>query len=307
VEIQSCYPMSFLEFLLALGDKKSVDVIASCTPQTQIPEIVHAHLWERLKWYFVTGGLPEVVMTFCMQQNDLNAAFKSVREKQNQLLFAYYADFAKHSGKENALHIERVWRAVPQQLAQSQNASASRFQFTGVVPGIDRYQRLAGAINWLISAGLVLPASITNHAEIPLMAFCKEALFKLYCCDVGLLGAMIDLPPKSILQYNYGSYKGYFAENFVAQELSSLGEKLYCWQQTRSEIEFLRTADTSVIPLEVKSGMIVKAKSLEKFAGLYHPLYCDVLSGKTLHIDADTQIRNYPLYLAGQLPRFSMA
>ena len=303
VEILSFFPMSFLEFLLALGDLKSVDAIRECTQQTDIPEVVHQHLWERLKWYFVTGGLPEVVATFREHQDDLNSAFKKVREKQKQLLFAYYADFAKHSGKENALHIDRVWRAVPQQLALSQNASASRFQFTGVVPGIDRYQRLAGAIEWLNSTGLILKTSITSHAEIPLLAFCKEAIFKLYCCDVGLLGAMIDLPPKAIMHYDYGSYKGYFAENFVAQELTCRSdEALVCWQQARAEIEFLRTVDTAIIPLEVKSGTVLRAKSVEKFAQLYQPPYSVILSGKTIHVDDEKKRHNYPLYLACQFP-----
>ena len=303
VNVVSLFPMSFVEFLQALGDERSVDVIKSCSIKSALPEVIHDHLWERLKWYFITGGLPEVIMTFRENQENLPQAFRFVREKQHQLLFAYSADFAKHSGKENAMHIERVWRAVPQQLAASQNTSAGRFKFSGVVPGIDRYQRLAGAIDWLIAAGLVLPTSITSHAELPLMAFCKESLFKLYCCDVGLLGAMSGLPPKAIIDYGYGSYKGYFAENFVAQELTCNGkEKLYCWQQDRAEVEFMRTVNAVVIPIEVKSGSVVKAKSLDKFIAQYHPPYATILSGQNMRIDPMKQIHYYPLYLAGRFP-----
>jgi predicted AAA+ superfamily ATPase len=302
-DMVSIYPLSFCEFLLALGDTKSVDFLSNCSQQTVIPEVVHAHLWERLRWYFVTGGLPEVVLTFLAHLDDLPTAFRAVREKQHQLLYAYSADFAKHSGKQNAMHIERVWRAVPQQLANSQDAAAHRFMFTGVVPGIDRYQRLAGAIDWLSTAQLVLPAAITAHAEIPLMAYCQEKLFKLYACDVGLLGAMAGLPPKVLLSFAEGSYKGYFAENFVAQELTGTGtEPLYCWQEKRAEVEFVRTLDCAVVPVEVKSGQVLRTKSLDKFVDKYKPPYSVIFSGRTLHVEEGRQRHNYPLYLAGQFP-----
>ena len=200
------------------------------------------------------------------------------------------------------MHIERVWRSVPSQLAASQEASARRFQFSGVVPGIDRYQGLAGAIDWLIAAGLVLPSAITNHAALPLIAFCKPSLFKLYCCDVGLLGALANLSPQLLLQQDYGSYKGYFAENFVAQELSARNdEKLVCWQQEKAEVEFVRSGETSVIPVEVKSGKISRAKSLAKFMQLYQPPFGVILGGSNLEWDSVARTRRYPLYLAGQI------
>lgn len=296
VEIISMFPMTFEEFLLALGEHRLLSL------KTHIPQTAHDRFWKCLTWYFVTGGLPEVVQIFLDNKEDIYTAFVEVRKKQKQLLLAYYADFAKHSGKENAMHIERVWNAVPAQLAFSQDASASRFRFSGVVPGVDRYKELAGAIDWLIAAGLILPSAITSHAALPLTAFCKPSLFKLYCCDVGLLGAMTHLSPQVLLQQDYGNYKGYFAENFVAQEFSSYSdEKLVCWQQDKSEIEFIRSGDTSVIPVEVKSGHISRAKSLDKFMQLYKPPFGVILSGAQLAVDDEKPIRHYPLYWAGKI------
>ncbi|MEI6806247.1 MAG: AAA family ATPase [Myxococcaceae bacterium] len=298
VEIISMFPMTFEEFLLALGEHRLLSL------ETHIPETAHDKFWKYLMWYFVTGGMPEVVQTFLNHREDIYTAFDRVRKKQKQLLLAYYADFAKHSGKENAMHIERVWNSVPSQLASSQDASARRFQFSGVVPGIDRYRDLSGAIDWLIAAGLVLPAGITNHAAIPLSAFCKPSLFKLYCCDVGLLGAMSNLSPQALLQQEYGNYKGYFAENFVAQEFSSHSdERLVCWQQQKSEIKFVRLKDAAVIPVEVKSGRISKAKSLDKFMKLYQPPLGIILIGAQLNINSAERIEHHPLYLAGRLVR----
>ncbi|OGT52111.1 MAG: hypothetical protein A3F17_08420 [Gammaproteobacteria bacterium RIFCSPHIGHO2_12_FULL_41_15] len=183
-----------------------------------------------------------------------------------------------------------------------QDASAKRFQFSHVVPGIDRYQGLIGAIDWLMMAGLVIKTHINANAELPLLAFCKESLFKLYLSDVGLLGAMVGLPPATIWQYQYGTYKGYFAENFVAQEfLCATSADLFCWQQYRSEIEFLRVIDADIIPIEVKSGRITRAKSLQKFIDLYSPPFHVILSGLPLQIDQHAGRYQLLLYMASQL------
>src|SRR5687767_9918799 len=99
------------------------------------------------------------------------------------------------------------------------------------------------------------------------MAYTKESNFKLYLFDVGILGALADLAPKSILDYDYGTYKGYFAENFVAQEFISKGRaNLISWQQSRAEIEFLITLQDQIIPVEVKSGKVTRNQSLNKYA-----------------------------------------
>ena len=175
------------------------------------------------------------------------------REKQIQLLSDYYADIAKHSGKVNAMHIDRVWRSVPNQLANSVDGSSKRFQFQNIVEGIDRYSRLANVFDWLENAGLILKVSILDHPQQPLSAFVSESRFKLFVFDVGILGALSGLSPRTILEYDYGTYKGYFAENFVAQEFVSGNQRnLYSWQDGRSEIEFLRDVDGDILPIEVK-------------------------------------------------------
>ena len=264
-------------------------------------EIEHQHLWEWLKQYFITGGLPEVVSVFAELQDDLYKAFQAVRQKQEELISAYYADIAKHSGKVNAMHIDRVFRSVPAQLEQTHDGSAKKFTFKGVIPGVSHYQRLCGAIDWLIAAGLVFKVSIVSSGYIPLKAHARENIFKLLLFDVGILGMMSGLAPKVILDYNYGSYKGYFAENFVAQEfLCAKKQELFCWSEKTAEVEFLREMDHQVIPVEVKAGKVIRAKSLKVFSEKYNPSYRAIFSGKPLHIGDQTHY--YPLYLAGSFP-----
>jgi len=301
VDILTLYPMSFEEFLIAIDEQMAYDFLKRVTIDTKIPDILHDKLWRNLKLYFIVGGLPEAVVTFCLNKESLYEALEMVRSKQMNVINAYYADIAKHSGKKSAMHIERVFRAIPLQLAQAQDGNAKKFSFKGVIPGVDRYSRLAGPIDWLQACGLIIKIPICHSAQLPLLAYTKENIFKLYIFDVGLLGAMSNLAPKVIYDYDYGSFKGYFAENFVAQEFLYSGAQFLCsWHEKNSELEFLQELEGTIIPVEVKSGWITQAKSLKVFKGRYHPPYSIIFSAKKLSVNEKEGLIRSPLYLANQ-------
>jgi len=303
VDFLDMKPMCFAEFLEANGDDNALHFLNRCKQTDSISTIVHEHLWQQFKIYLVTGGLPEVVQTYLDHKDDLYTALTLVRKKQHDIIYGYEADMAKHSGKTNAMHIDRVWRAIPSQLAQSQDGSAKRFQFKGIIPGIDRYQRLASVLDWLQAAELIIKVSIVEHVEQPLSAFTDESHIKLYLFDVGILGALSDLPPSAILNYDYGTYKGYFAENFVAQEFLAQGlKKLFSWQESRAEIEFLYPVENQIIPIEVKSGWVTRNQSLNKYAEKYKPSYRAIFNAKTLNIDIANKYHQYPLFMAYWFP-----
>ncbi len=303
VDHLSMYPMSFMEFLLAVGDDSSVELLQNLSLDSIIPRVAHEQLWWRLKHYFITGGLPEVVGIYCDYQEDLFTAFNAVRAKQNDLIEDYFSDIAKHSGKVDAMKINRVWRNIPQQLAQSQDGSAKKFKFKDVVPGINRYSKLADSLDWLVSAGLVIKTGIINKAALPFKAYTKENYFKLFLFDIGILGAMSEINPKIVLDYDYGTYKGYFAENYVAQAFNFCSSfDLYAWTENTSELEFVREVNASIIPIEVKSGWVTQAKSLKVFADKYQPDYRVIMSANKMIIDNDKKIHHLPLYLAECFP-----
>ena len=212
------------------------------------------------------------------------------------------ADIAKHSGKTNAQHIERLWRNVPVQLARTQDGSAPKFRFKDAVPGLRGYERLSSPLGWLENARLILRTSIVNRAETPLAGFARDNWFKQYFFDVGLLLATTNIDPSFILKYDYGSYKGYVAENFVAQELRAAGiRNLFCWEGRTSEVEFLLETPSGIIPLEVKSGLVTKSKSLNVFEERYHPQQSIILSAWNVKTHGS---RLYvPIYAAGRLGR----
>ena len=119
--------------------------------------------------------------TYADNKDDLFNSLLLVRQKHNALIRDYFADIAKHSGKQNSMHIERIWRNVPSQLAKEQDGSASKFRFKGVVPGFKAYSRLAGGIDWLDASGLIIKVHIVNSGEIPFSAYTKDNYFKLFC------------------------------------------------------------------------------------------------------------------------------
>jgi predicted AAA+ superfamily ATPase len=303
VEFLDLFPMSFEEFLRGIGDLRSFELLRGLKPGDSIPEVAHRHLWEQLKVYLVVGGLPEAVQTYAAHQEESFSAMRLVRKKQEDLVTTYLADIAKHAGKENAMHIDRVWRSVPAQLAREQDGSAPKFRFKGVLPGVSRYSRLAGPIDWLKAVGLIIKVHIINRGELPFSAYARENCFKIYMFDVGLLGALGNLPPKSILEYDYGSYKGYVAENLVAQEFVCSGVRdLFCWREGRAEVEFLRESGGEVLPVEVKSGWITRAKSLKSFAERYCPPYRTIISVRPLVTGPERSVHQLPLYLSHRFP-----
>ena len=302
VDMMHLYPMTFTEFLEGIGDDFAAELVNTFTLDSEISELKHAHMWDRLKQYFITGGLPEAVSVFSEQQESLYDATTSVRKLQEELITAYYADIAKHAGKVNAMHIDRTWRAVPIQLASNYDTAANRFRFKDIIPTISRYRQLVHVIDWLEAAEFVIRIPIVGAFEQPLKAYTKENLFKLMMFDVGLLGAMSPIDPSTILDYNYGTYKGYFAENFVAQQLSAhTASTLYSWQEDRSEVEFLLSYRGQILPIEVKAGNISRAKSLKKYFDKYNPAQSVILSAKLPHQNNHKTVMHLPLYLVEKI------
>ena len=296
-------PLTFAEFILAGGNPMLHGAFAAIHELMPLSEALHAKLWEEFKFYLITGGLPEVVTAFNRHRADLFAAFQEARAVQTRLVSDYVADMAKHCGKQNAMHLERLWRHIPAQLGRDQSGSAPKFVFKDVLPGIRGYERLAGAIDWLEAAGLILRVPIANSGQLPFPAYEKENFFKLFVFDVGILGALSRLPVKSVLDYDYGTYKGFYAENFAAQEFRACQrDNLACWREGSAEVEFICELDGAVIPIEVKSGWVTQAKSLKVFADKYRPPFSAVFSGRNLGADPHLRKHYYPLYLASKFP-----
>jgi predicted AAA+ superfamily ATPase len=306
VEFLTLYPLSFAEFILAARPALS-DYLEHRPLREPIAEALHDDLMRQFRAYTVVGGMPEAVKAWCAapQDNpDPLGPLQRVREIQAALAQSYASDFAKHAGKTNATDIARLFDGIPAQLARTVDGSFTRYRFKDALPGKTRFSAIAGPLDWLIRTGLALKVALVERPDAPLSAFAVENLFKLYLLDVGLLGAMAGLLPRELLVNDFGTYKGWVAENFVAQELTASNRKpLYFWRGKISEIDFLIATDLGVVPVEVKSGALTRSKSLAAYAEKFKPPSAIRLSGRNPSF-ARGAIIDLPLYLAGQVNRY---
>ncbi len=274
------YPMTFSEFLIAMDQSELNRILVETDIEKPLPIIAHEKLWELWKSYLFVGGMPEVVKIYATEEQGELVASNKVTEQHQVLIKSYMADIAKHSGKTNALHIERLWNNVVSQLNRVQDSSIAKFRFKNAIPGKRGYIEIISSLDWLEKTRLVYKVNILDTIQHPLMAYKKENWFKLTMFDMGILSAMSSLKYQTIHDYSFGSYKGYMAENFVAQELKATSLPLMSWIGKTSEIEFLLDGHSGVIPIEVKSGSRTQVKSLQTFINKYNPDLSIILSAR---------------------------
>jgi len=299
IDTLTLYPMTFREYLYA-KQESLIEVLDAPPP---IAQAFHNRLWDELKTYYFVGGMPEAVQSLINHGAVSHNAFESVREIQSRLILGYQADFAKHSGKINAAHINRVFNNIPEQISHTiDDSSVSRYRFKEAVPGLSKFSQLAGPIDWLIQAGLILPVYIVNFPAIPLRSRKKINTFKLFLFDIGILGAMAGLSVQNIMAQDFGTYKGFMAENYAAQELITSGfSELYSWKGKTSEIEFILDLAGKIIPVEVKSGTrISRAKSLSVYREKYKPEEEVIVSA--LPEKTSGKRKYLPLYKTASIP-----
>ncbi len=291
--------MSFFEFLEALGETALRDALASTAAAVMaIAPAIHAKSFGLFKEFLITGGMPEVVSRYIALRETRATAFETVRRLQRELVDSYLDDIAKHAGSLKAIRIAAVFRNIPQQLAR-ESTGIRKFLFKDVVSGRSTYEELEGPIEWLLRAGLIHRVPICRTIKLPLCAHAEKNAFMLYLFDTGLLGAMLHLEPAAIHRYDFGQFKGFLAENAVLNELLCTGHgPVYTWRGTTAEIEFLIPRGAQVIPVEVKSGVNTKAKSMKTYREKYAPETAVLFSGQGAH-QRDRGLLHAPLYLAG--------
>lgn len=287
------YPLTFFEFLTALGQEKTRQFLEQYQTYEPLPEPLHEKLIQILKLYFFTGGMPEVVAHYVKTEK-----LHSVREIQLEILSAYEKDFAKHAPPDEIMKITTVWKQIHRQLAKENK----KFIFAAIRKSA-RGRDYEEAIQWLSDAGLIHKTHRVETAKFPLSAYADNTIFKIYLADVGLLGAQSNLSPQTIIDGDllFTEFKGALTENYVAQELTATKNQELCYwaSEGSAEVDFLIEHDHEIYPLEVKAGASQKKKSLLVYEQKYSP--SKLLRATTLNLKHDGAIYNYPLYLVSLL------
>jgi len=259
VDVIKMYPMTFSEFLIARGQDLMAELLKKKDWYTLTT--LHPTLVQILREYYLVGGMPEVVKNY-LKTNDPN----NVRRIQNKILLAYRNDIAKHTTNEESKRIGIVWRSMPSQLSKENK----KFIY-GVAKKGGRAKEFEMAIQWLIDAGLVIRVGRASSPQMPLKIYEDLSAFKLFLFDVGLLGAMAEIDPASLILPNeMKEGKGMLTENFVCTQLAaSIEQSIFYYSKENSplEIDFMIQDGSRIVPIEVKSEENLKSKSLSAFLG----------------------------------------
>ncbi len=264
VDFLKLYPLSFKEFLMAIGLKRFAELIDQKDYQ-MITSFRQTYV-DALKQYYYVGGMPEVVASFAEEKD-----FNEVRSIQKRILSAYEQDFSKHAPLEVVPKIRMLWNSIPAQLAKENK----KFIY-GIIREGARAKEYETALMWLSDCGLVHKVSRVNSGKIPLKAYEDLKAFKLFVLDVGLLGAMVGLSQRTLLNGNdlFVEFKGALTEQYVLQQLilnQDMGVYYYTNERNTCEVDFVVDTGEDIIPIEVKAEVNLKAKSLRTYMEKFEP------------------------------------
>ena len=294
VEFMNLYPLCFSEFLLAIGEDKLNDLIKSL--DWELIKVFREKLTLYLKMYFYTGGMPEVVLNFSKDRD-----FNLTRKIQTDILGSYQQDFSKHIPVTDLQKVRQLWDSIPAQLSKDnkkfiyknvqKNATASAFEIS---------------LGWLETCGLVHKVSRVSKPALPLKGYANTGAFKLFLCDIGLLSAMSALNARTILEGDalFTEFKGALTEQYACQEMKCLNEtEISYWtnESATAEIDFLLQLESRIVPVEVKSSINLKAKSMLVYREKFQPK--TEIRTSLANFKKTNNLFDIPLYTLGELKK----
>lgn len=266
VSFMNLFPLSFEEFLLAMGEERFVELLNKKDFKTI--KLFNNKYEKLLKQYCYVGGMPEIVQDFVE-----NKDFESVRNLQKEIISAYEEDFTKHIPTNTVAKIRLLWKSIPAQLSKENK----KFIYGAAKEGA-RARDFEAALSWLINSGLVYRVNKITKPDLPITAYEDFNSFKLFVLDVGLLGAMTDLQADTIIDGNriFEEFKGAIAEQYVLQQFKTIKDlPVFYWsnETSRAEIDFVIQIKSDVVPVEVKAERNLQAKSLKVYMEKFKPNY----------------------------------
>lgn len=322
VQQETMHPMTFEEFLWAVGEEQMADAIRSHALSLE-PYPAHQEALRLFRLYQVVGGMPAAVAAYVG-----SGSIDDCRVQQREVDQTYTADMTDPENGISELAARKLWRSIPAQLLRS---STKKFKYSEVERG-GRRAKLIEPLDWLEGAGITSVNSMTNCIAAPLVPYDDEegSFFKVYLADTGIMfyklavnprlwldaltsnsptasSATATTPTAPVTPVASSDFRGALAENSVMQALASNNLQTYYWTppsswKTTGELDFLlQTDQMEVIPLEVKSARNVRAKTLATFMEKSGAPYAYLLSqedfGKTTASNG-REVRHLPLYAA---------
>ena len=290
VNLLNISPMTFDEFLAA-SDEGLYSYYTGVQKGQRIEEIFHHRLLDAYNYYLIIGGMPECVQSWITHKDPAE-----ISRIQQELIELYENDFSKHNGKVNSGRILMVFRSLVTQLSKDNE----KFIYGCVREGA-RAREFEEAIEWLVSAGMVLRIYNVSKPEHPLKAYEQLNHFKLFMFDVGLMKHMAAISNEAILLKSDYQFKGALTENYVLQQIKAIydTEPKYYAPTSTNEIDFVVQDCMNIIPIEVKAGESVTSASFKNYIKEYKHEKAVRLS--KLGYEINDSFVNLPLYLANKM------
>lgn len=263
VEFAYLYPLSFYEFLLATGNNLLIEHIKEHDSSAPISNVAHDKAMTKLIEYFAVGGMPEVVANWLEFQD-----IELVTNTQNNIINSYKLDFPKYAKSHQLKYVTALFEQTPKSMCK-------KFKYSNI-NGEYRARDLAPCLDLLATAKVINKVRHTSANGVPLGAEAHHKIFKVIMLDIALAQSLMGqefsswfLNPEETLVN-----RGEIAEAFVGQELLAYAnprhsQELYYWQRevksSQAEIDYVINDNSSVVPIEVKSGKSKKMKSMEVF------------------------------------------
>ena len=289
VDFMTLYPVSFKEFL-ALYNEKLSQFLENYVVVEKTPEILHTQLIEAYKIYLCCGGMPETIVRY-LENRDWN----EVDTVNNQILTAYTLDFSKYIDSKDIPRLQRLWQNIQDNLAKEDR----KFKYS-LIEKNARGREYENSVEWLVLSGLVNRVFEVNTLRLPLSSCKNSNAFKLYLADSGLLRTKFRLSPTTVLQGDrlFTEFKGVLTENYVLQSLvRQFGNDIFYWSSgNQAEVEFLFQRSEIIIPVEAKSALSAKSKSLSEYRKKHQPELSLRFSLK--NVEKNDDLLSLPLYLA---------
>ncbi len=291
VSFMNLYPMSFREFLFASGEEGLADLLLD---DFSLMSTFHGKYSEKLREYMLIGGMPAVIQSWKENHQPERA-----RKIQKDIIESYLSDLSKHAPAETSARCRQVLMSIPSQLAKENR----KFMYSTIKQG-GKSKEFESAFAWLESCRIINTVHRITTPAIPMRAYEDSGVFKLFLHDTGLLSALSEIDARIMLEGNsvFDMFKGALTEQYVLQELIASGWKsiaYYSNSRSTAEIDFLLESGKNIIPLEVKSGINTKAKSLRAYNEKYKPAFS--LRASLLPFIDQGWLRNIPLYAVSRI------
>lgn len=256
-------PMTFEEFLAAVGRSHLSEFLGTYAPGDEIPAALHEQLLRLLREFLVIGGMPEAIQAYV----DTGTFLDCDKAKQS-ILSTYADDFSKYGRQVNTQRVQRVFQRLP-------HLVGAKFKHSQVDREVQA-RDIGKALSLLCLARIGYKVHHASCNGVPLGAEIDERRFKVLFLDVGLLCKACGL---SLLEFEDADdlmlvNSGAVCEQFVGQHLLYSRQffedpELHYWsrekRQSSAEVDYVVSVGPRIVPIEVKAGKSGRLKSLHLF------------------------------------------